>query len=92
MDKMMRCEDNDIHFDGTKLKKLTGSLERLNNEDKDFRKTHINKEITENDKRDKSPKEEMNYDCMSTTVRFVNEKYIEKSKVPPLFLISQSFS
>ena len=53
---MIQCEDNNIHFDRTKLEKLIKSLERLDKEDEDFRKTAINEEIAEVDKRDRSPK------------------------------------
>ena len=42
MDEMIRCEDNSIHFDRTKLDKLTEILERLNKEDEDFKRTGIN--------------------------------------------------
>ena len=48
---MIRCEDKNIHFDRTKLDKLTEILERLNKEDEDLKKTDINEELAENQKR-----------------------------------------
>ena len=42
MDEMIRCEEENITFDKTKLEKLTELSERLN--DEDFKSTTVEKE------------------------------------------------
>ena len=87
MDEMIQCEDNNIHFDRTKLEKLTKILKRLNKEDEDFRKTEINEETAEVDRRDRSPKEVTNCDYVSKAGKTINVKFKEISnisKAPPI--------
>ena len=86
---MIRCEDNNIHFDRTKLEKLTKILERLNKEDEDFRKTEINEETAEVDRRDRSPKEVTNCDYVSKASKTINEKFKEISNISKASPISK---
>ena len=37
MDEMVKCEESNTAFDKTKLEKLTKILEKLNEEDEDFK-------------------------------------------------------